>query len=370
VCRAGAGRERRGGGMVRRVMRGQTVVVGGGGARGARGGVRGGRVGARVVVVTGRLDTIGQTPCNPSVGGVAKGHLVKEIEALGGFMGRAADACAIHGRILNRSKGPAVRATRVQVDKARYGAYAQAALTHIRGSRWSRGWSRACGRDRSGASGWSWPMGPVAGEAVVVTTGTFLGGVLHTGASARRAGGSGRRRRWRWPRHLRALGFALRRLKTGTPARLDGRTIDYADLEELQPSEDPAAALRVAGRRPAADAAAGRLSPDVDDRRDARGGARAPARVGDVLGGDHRTRAALLPVDRGQGGALRRQASAIRCSSSRRGWTRTACTRTGCRRACPRRCRRRSCGRSRGSSARRCCGPATRSSTTRSTRAR
>jgi tRNA uridine 5-carboxymethylaminomethyl modification enzyme len=115
--------------MVRGVMRGTTVVVVvGAGHAGLEAAFAAARVGARVVVVTGRVDTIGQTPCNPSVGGVAKGHLVKEVEALGGFMGRAADACAIHGRILNRSKGPAVRATRVQVDKARYGAYAQAAL--------------------------------------------------------------------------------------------------------------------------------------------------------------------------------------------------------------------------------------------------
>ncbi len=106
-----------------------TVVVVGAGHAGLEAAFAAARVGARVRVVTGRLDTIGQTPCNPSVGGVAKGHLVKEIEALGGFMGRAADACAIHGRILNRSKGPAVRATRVQVDKARYGAYACTALT-------------------------------------------------------------------------------------------------------------------------------------------------------------------------------------------------------------------------------------------------
>ena len=86
------------------------------------------RVGVAVTVITGSRDTIGQTPCNPSIGGVAKGHLVHEIHALGGFMGRAADACAIHGRVLNLSKGPAVHSTRVQVDKARYGAHAQATL--------------------------------------------------------------------------------------------------------------------------------------------------------------------------------------------------------------------------------------------------
>ena len=105
-----------------------TVLVIGGGHAGLEAAFAAARVGARVRVVTGSIATIGQTPCNPSVGGVAKGHLVKEIDALGGFMGRAADACSIHGRILNRSKGPAVRSTRLQVDKARYGAHARTAL--------------------------------------------------------------------------------------------------------------------------------------------------------------------------------------------------------------------------------------------------
>ncbi|MCA9720740.1 MAG: FAD-dependent oxidoreductase, partial [Myxococcales bacterium] len=98
-----------------------TVIVVGAGHAGLEAAFAAARVGARVRVITGRLDTVGQTPCNPSVGGIAKGHLVHEIDALGGFMGRAADACAIHSRVLNRSKGPAVRATRVQVDKRRYG---------------------------------------------------------------------------------------------------------------------------------------------------------------------------------------------------------------------------------------------------------
>ena len=219
-----------------------TVVVVGAGHAGLEAAFAAVRVGARVRVVTGRLDTIGQTPCNPSVGGVAKGHLVKEIEALGGFMGRAADACAIHGRILNRSKGPAVRATRVQVDKARYGAYACAALTGhpmitvvqgvVARIDMAEGTGRACGVILVDGS-------RVAGDAVVVTTGTFLGGVLHTGAERCPGGRVGEAPALELGQHLRALGFTLRRLKTGTPARLDGRTIDHAGLE-LQPGEDPA----------------------------------------------------------------------------------------------------------------------------------
>ncbi len=200
------------------------------------------RVGARVVVVTGRLDTIGQTPCNPSVGGVAKGHIVKEIEALGGFMGRAADACAIHGRILNRSRGPAVRATRVQVDKARYGAHARAALESHPDITIVAALVAKIDLAEGTARGVILGDGArVAGDAVVVTTGTFLGGVLHTGAERTPGGRVGEPPAIDLAAHLAALGFVLRRLKTGTPARLDGRTIAYDDPGvELQPAEDPA----------------------------------------------------------------------------------------------------------------------------------
>ena len=220
-------------------MSGQTVVVVGAGHAGLEAAFAAARVGARVVVVTGRLDTIGQTPCNPSVGGVAKGHLVKEIEALGGFMGRAADACAIHGRILNSSKGPAVRATRVQVDKARYGAFAQAALTHADRITVVQGLVARLRIERGRVIGVELADGTcLEGQAVIVTTGTFLGGILHTGAVRTPGGRVGEPPALALSEDLRALGFALRRLKTGTPARLDGRTIDYAELE-VQPSEDP-----------------------------------------------------------------------------------------------------------------------------------
>lgn len=228
--------------MVRRAMsRAPVLIVVGAGHAGLEAAFAAARVGARVVVVTGRLDTIGQTPCNPSVGGVAKGHLVKEIEAMGGFMGRAADACAIHGRVLNRSKGPAVRSTRVQVDKARYGAHARAALLAdprievvqglVAALHMPEGSGRACGVVlHDGAV--------IPGDAVVVTTGTFLGGVLHTGEARTPGGRLGEPPALALSQHLRALGFTLRRLKTGTPARLDGRTIDVSALEP-QPSEDP-----------------------------------------------------------------------------------------------------------------------------------
>jgi tRNA uridine 5-carboxymethylaminomethyl modification enzyme len=218
------------------------VLVVGGGHAGLEAAFAARRVGADVCVVTGRIDTIGQTPCNPSVGGVAKGHLVKEIDALGGFMGRAADACAIHGRILNRSKGPAVRSTRVQVDKKLYGEYARRALATTPRIELIEGLvdgfvtepentRRIAGvRLRDGST--------ITADAVVVTTGTFLGGVLHTGESQTPGGRVGEAPATGLSQQLAAMGFGLRRLKTGTPPRLDGRTIDY-DTLELQPTEDP-----------------------------------------------------------------------------------------------------------------------------------
>lgn len=218
-----------------------TVLVIGAGHAGLEAAFAALRVGASVRVVTGSIATVGQTPCNPSVGGVAKGHLVKEIDALGGFMGRAADACSIHGRILNRSKGPAVQSTRLQVDKARYGAYARAALQGsaidvieglVVGLRFDPGAPRrvigVVLRDGS----------HVDADAVVVTTGTFLGGVLHTGATQTPGGRVGEAPATELSQQFAALGFRLQRLKTGTPPRIDGRTIDYAQTEP-QPSEDP-----------------------------------------------------------------------------------------------------------------------------------
>lgn len=217
-----------------------VVIVVGAGHAGLEAAFAAARVGARVIVATGSRATIGQTPCNPSVGGVAKGHLVKEIEALGGLMGRAADACAIHGRVLNRSKGPAVRSTRVQVDKARYGDYARAALLGDPRIELVEGLVAEVELSGTGrAAGVVLADGArIRGDAVVVTTGTFLGGVLHTGERQTPGGRVGEAPALALAQQLRALGFVTRRLKTGTPARLDGRTIAYAGLER-QPSEAP-----------------------------------------------------------------------------------------------------------------------------------
>jgi tRNA uridine 5-carboxymethylaminomethyl modification enzyme len=215
------------------------VVVGAGHA-GLEAAFAAARVGVAVTVITGSRATIGQTPCNPSIGGVAKGHLVHEIHALGGFMGRAADACAIHGRVLNLSKGPAVHSTRVQVDKARYGAHAQAALLGHPGITTIEGLVEGVRLDAHArvravvlADGRE-----VEADAVVLTTGTFLGGVLHTGSRMTPGGRVGEAPATALSQCLRELGFRLVRLKTGTPPRLDRRGIDW-DVLEPQGSDDP-----------------------------------------------------------------------------------------------------------------------------------
>jgi len=216
-----------------------TVLVVGAGHAGLEAAFAAARIGASVLVVTGSRATIGQTPCNPSIGGVAKGHLVKEIDALGGFMARAADACGIHARVLNRSKGPAVRSTRVQVDKRRYGEHARATLLGTPGITVIEGLVVALSTDADRVCGVVLGDGSrIDADAVVVTTGTFLGGILHTGERATPGGRVGEAPALGLSQHLAALGFVLRRLKTGTPPRLDGRTIDYGDLE-VQPSEEP-----------------------------------------------------------------------------------------------------------------------------------
>jgi tRNA uridine 5-carboxymethylaminomethyl modification enzyme len=219
------------------------IVVIGAGHAGLEAAFAAARVGAAVTVVTGRLDTIGQTPCNPSIGGVAKGHLVHEIHALGGYMGWAADACAIHGRVLNLSKGPAVHSTRVQVDKARYGALARTQLLGQPGITTVEGLVSAIEVDeREGQTrvrsvrledGRELPA-----AAVVVTTGTFLGGVLHTGKRMTPGGRVGEAPATALSGRLRSLGFRLVRLKTGTPPRLNPRTIAWDQLE-AQGSDDP-----------------------------------------------------------------------------------------------------------------------------------
>ncbi len=215
------------------------VIVIGGGHAGCEAAAAAARVGARTLLLTHKRATIGEMSCNPAIGGLGKGHLVREIDALDGVMGRIADASGIQFRLLNRSKGPAVRGPRTQSDRKLYREAMQAELAATPNLEiledavedLIRKDGRAVGV--LGASGRSY-----AAPRVVLTTGTFLKGMIHIGERRIPAGRVGERPAIGLSDTLYSLGFAMGRLKTGTPARLDGRTIDWEALE-TQPADDP-----------------------------------------------------------------------------------------------------------------------------------
>ncbi|MBM4435894.1 MAG: tRNA uridine-5-carboxymethylaminomethyl(34) synthesis enzyme MnmG [Actinobacteria bacterium] len=219
------------------------VVVIGGGHAGCEAAAASARVGAATLLLTHRFDTIGAMSCNPAIGGLGKGHLVREIDALDGVMGRVADKAGIHFRVLNRSKGPAVRGPRAQADRALYRLWMQRELSATRGLAIAE--ASVEDLDLAEANGRLVVRGVrVAGgeflrcRTVVLTTGTFLRGLMHVGGQRTPAGRVGEAPSVGLSDTLARAGFALGRLKTGTPPRLDGKSIDYAGLER-QPSEDP-----------------------------------------------------------------------------------------------------------------------------------
>ena len=214
------------------------VIVIGGGHAGCEAASAAARFGARTLLLTHRIDTIGEMSCNPAIGGLGKGHLVREIDALDGLMGRMADAAGIQFRLLNRSKGPAVRGPRAQIDRRLYREAMQAALAAqpnldiiadpVEDLVIEDG--RVAGV--LGASGRTYDAG-----AVVLTTGTFLKGVIHRGEARIPAGRVGEAPAIGLSDRLYAQGLPMGRLKTGTPARLDGRTIAW-DRLEMQPGDE------------------------------------------------------------------------------------------------------------------------------------
>ncbi|MGA7074204.1 tRNA uridine-5-carboxymethylaminomethyl(34) synthesis enzyme MnmG [Bradyrhizobium sp.] len=215
------------------------VVVIGGGHAGCEAASSAARMGARTALVTHRFSTIGAMSCNPAIGGLGKGHLVREVDALDGLMGRVADAGGIQFRVLNRRKGPAVRGPRAQADRKLYAAAMQTAiretanLTLVEGEADEllvaegrlRGIRLADGRELTAAT-------------VVVTTGTFLRGLIHLGEKNWPAGRVGEAPALGLSSSFERIGFTLGRLKTGTPPRLDGTTIDWSAVE-MQPGDDP-----------------------------------------------------------------------------------------------------------------------------------
>ncbi|MBB3064025.1 tRNA uridine 5-carboxymethylaminomethyl modification enzyme [Limibacillus halophilus] len=227
-------------GGMKRTLSYDVIVVGGGHA-GCEAAAAAARIGARTLLVTHKPETIGVMSCNPAIGGLGKGHLVREIDALDGLMGRAIDRAGIQFRVLNRSKGPAVRGPRAQADRRLYREAVQALLADQEGlDTLGAGVEDLLLSDSGRCRGVLLGDGrTVYAGAVVLTTGTFLKGVIHRGETRFPAGRLGEKPAVGLSETLARFGFSLGRLKTGTPPRLDGRTIDWDGLEKQEGDSPP-----------------------------------------------------------------------------------------------------------------------------------
>ena len=215
------------------------VIVIGGGHAGCEAAAAAVRMGARTALVTHRFATVGAMSCNPAIGGLGKGHLVREVDALDGLMGRVADAAGIQFRMLNRRKGPAVRGPRAQADRKLYAAAMQAAIRETTNLEVIEGEADELVIANGRVAGIRMADGrELSAGAVVVTTGTFLRGLIHLGEKSWPAGRVDEAPALGLSTSFERIGFTLGRLKTGTPPRLDGTTIDWAAVE-MQPGDDP-----------------------------------------------------------------------------------------------------------------------------------
>lgn len=212
---------------------GFDVIVVGGGHAGTEAALASARMGANTLLLTHNIETLGQMSCNPAIGGIGKGHLVKEIDALGGAMAKAIDKAGIHFRVLNASKGPAVRATRAQADRV---LYKQAVRQHLENQPNLTLFQQAVDDiliEQSQVAGVMTQMGlKIKARTVILTAGTFLAGKIHIGLNHYEAGRAGDPPAKTLASHLRDLPFLVNRLKTGTPPRIDGRTVDFSEMEK------------------------------------------------------------------------------------------------------------------------------------------
>ncbi|HEU0118202.1 MAG TPA: tRNA uridine-5-carboxymethylaminomethyl(34) synthesis enzyme MnmG, partial [Alphaproteobacteria bacterium] len=216
------------------------VIVVGGGHAGCEAAAAAARMGANTLLATHKVETIGEMSCNPAIGGLGKGHLVREIDALDGIMGRVADAAGIQFRLLNRSKGPAVRGPRAQADRKLYRQAMQKTLQNqLNLSIQAIAVEDLLLNDDGSVGGIIGANGEeIRAKSVVLTTGTFLQGLIHIGEEKIPAGRVNEKPSIGLSNTLKKLGYPLGRLKTGTPARLDSRTIDWKSLE-MQPGDEP-----------------------------------------------------------------------------------------------------------------------------------
>ena len=225
------------------------VIVVGGGHAGTEAALAAARAGAETLLLTQSIETLGQMSCNPAIGGIGKGHLVKEIDALGGAMAVAADHCGIHFRTLNARKGPAVRATRAQIDRALYRRHVRGVLERTPRLALLQQTVSDLLVEGDAVRGVVTGIGVrIEAACVVMTVGTFLGGRIHVGLANQEGGRAGDPPSNALARRLREREFAVGRLKTGTPPRIDGRTIDFSRLQP-QPGDEPRPVFSYLGSR-------------------------------------------------------------------------------------------------------------------------